>query len=86
MPFVISDPRGEAREMQHFCRMCIQWCSSCGERTVVAKILEFGERRQALIEELSRLILSERNLENEFEAVLELANRVCDRYGLKKVA
>jgi len=57
-----------------------------GERKVVAKILEFGERRQALIEELSRLILSERNLENEFEAVLELANRVCDRHGLKQAA
>jgi hypothetical protein len=57
-----------------------------GERKVVAKILEFGDRRQALIEELSRLILSERNIENEFEAVLELANRVCDRYGLKKAA
>ena len=52
----------------------------------MAKILEFGERRQALIEELSRLILSERNLENEFEAVLELANRVCDRHGLKQAA
>lgn len=52
----------------------------------MASILEFGERKQVLLEELSRLILGEREVENEFEQVWKLANRVCDRYGLKKAA
>jgi hypothetical protein len=52
----------------------------------MSPILEFGDRKQIFIEELSRLILGEREVESEFEAVLELANRVCDRYGLNKAA
>jgi hypothetical protein len=52
----------------------------------MASILEFGERKQVLLEELSRPILGEREVENEFEEVWKLANRVSDRYGLKKAA
>ena len=52
----------------------------------MAPIFEFGERKQALVEELSRLILGGRDAENEFEMVWEVANEVCDRYGLQKAA
>jgi hypothetical protein len=38
----------------------------------MASILEFGERKQVLLEELSRLILGEREVENEFEEVWKL--------------
>jgi hypothetical protein len=49
-------------------------------------VIEFAESKQRVLEELSRLILGERTLESEFEAVLDAANKVCDRYGLKKAA
>lgn len=52
----------------------------------MAPVIEFAEHKQRLLEELSRLILGDRTLESEFEAVLDAANRVCDRYGLQKAA
>jgi hypothetical protein len=52
----------------------------------MASVIEFVEHKQLLLEELSRLILGDRTIESEFEAVLEVANRVCDRYGLQKAA
>jgi len=74
--------------MQHFFGGRIQ-SSSCRygvKEKLWQRFLNSANGDRALIEELSRLILSERNLENEFEAVLELANRVCDRHGLKQAA
>lgn len=55
------------------------------EKTM-SPVLEFADRRKALVEELSRLILGPRDVENEFEEVMKLANSVCDRHGLKKAA
>ena len=52
----------------------------------MSPVIEFAESKQRILEELSRLILGERTMESEFEAVLDAANRVCDRYGLQKAA
>jgi hypothetical protein len=52
----------------------------------MAPVIEFAEHKQRLLEELSKLILGDRTMESEFEAVLEAANKVCDRYGLQKAA
>ena len=89
MTFALVVQSGTKRRRAHGSEPAPVQCGSPGckpgrTRTDMSKLDEFDRRLELIIRELTLRILVPRW--NEFDAVWESANRVCDRYQLRKAA